>query len=76
MHRLWRTALGILTVLPLLSVLLVLLYFDLYPAAFEAVTSVGEISPTISVGPVWGLQAIKSRKLCNCVLSGTSDYAA
>jgi len=57
MHRLWRTALGILTVLPLLSVLLVLLYFDLYPAAFEAVTSVGEISPTISVGPVWGLQA-------------------
>jgi hypothetical protein len=57
MHRFWRTALGILTTLPLLSVLLLLLYFEFHPAALEAITSAGDISPTIYSGPGWGLQA-------------------
>jgi hypothetical protein len=68
MHRYWRTALGILTALPLLSILLLLLYFALHPAAFEAVTSAGDISPTTYVGPVWGLQAAAAGTLLGFLL--------
>jgi len=49
-------ALGVLTVVPLLSIVLLFLYFYLYPTSYEALASAGDIGPTLYVGPAWGLK--------------------
>lgn len=56
-YRLGCTVLGILSVLPLLSVLILLLYVHFHPGALDAIASAGNISPSLYAGPVWGLQA-------------------
>jgi hypothetical protein len=40
-------ALGVLTVVPLLSIALLFLYFYLYPTSYEALASAGDIGPTL-----------------------------
>ncbi|PSQ98365.1 MAG: hypothetical protein BRD48_07510 [Bacteroidetes bacterium QS_9_68_14] len=58
MKRFWHWTLGVLSALPLLSVLLLFLFFRLPPASLEALRPAGDISPTRYAGPVWGLQAV------------------
>jgi len=49
-------AIGVLTVVPLLSTALLFLYFYLYPTSYEALALAGDIVPTLYVGPTWGLK--------------------
>ena len=68
MKRFWHWTLGVLSALPLLSVLLLFLFFRLlhlflffrllHPSSLEVLRSAGDISPTLYAGPLWGLQAV------------------
>lgn len=56
MKRFWHWTLGVLSALPLLSVLLLFLFLP--PTSPEALRSAGDISPTLYAGSAWGLQAV------------------
>lgn len=56
MKRLWQVTIGVLTVVPLFTLVALVVFFSLHPEALDALMMAGGVSPQLYAGPDWGLQ--------------------